>query len=81
MYFKLFPCNLASVRISLLFPINEIKGLSEKIASTPSHNLQLFHLPSLRVASYICFSLFLSLVLLSLDADIRLSSALQSRTA
>lgn len=66
MYFKLFPCNLASVRISLLFPINEIKGLSEKIASTPSHNLQLFHLPSLRVASYICFSLFLSLVLLSL---------------
>ena len=42
---------LSAVRISLLFPINDINGLSEKIASTPSHNLQLFHLPSLRVAS------------------------------
>ena len=65
MYFVLFPFHLAAVRISLLFPINDINGLSEKIASTPSHNLQLFHLPSLRVASYICFFEFSTPVLLS----------------
>ena len=55
-FFK-FALHLASVRFTLLFPINDVQGLSAKLSSVPSHGLKLFHLPSLRVASYACLLL------------------------